>query len=108
MPNKLHLASTLGGPLCGRHLSGHRLQRAQLQDTMIAAGDSASYMAALFPTAGKRPAACRHCARVAGILPPVRRRATPVEGEDNDDNCPVCGEQRCDCAPTFDDEESES
>ncbi len=77
MPSKLHLAKgPKAAPLCGRLLSGHRLQRAQDQATMLSAPWSA------FEAAGAHNLQCRHCLRAAGIIPPISRRAhDPEEGE---------------------------
>lgn len=63
-------------PFCGRQLNNHRDTRSQLHDSVAFAADTSEFVLALNGLGQfKRPSACRHCARVAGMLPPLKRPA---------------------------------
>lgn len=87
MPNKLHL-NLSGKAVCGRQLSNHRTARHQAADTIVLAPSYGAFASAL--TSGDyaneagvmvRAGACRHCARVAKLIPAVTRRQPKI----NDD-----------------------
>lgn len=80
MPSKLHL-NLSSQPACGRQLNNHRQARSQQSDAMLLAP---SYEVFLLALTAPKPKACRHCARAAGLLPPVTRRQ--LEPEDSDEN----------------------
>lgn len=66
-------------PLCGRQLNNHRTSSSQLADLVTYAATADEFMQAL--RAGK---SCRHCARVSGLLPALRRTSRDETGEDSD------------------------
>lgn len=80
--SKLHIpGSDPSRPLCGRQLNNHRDSRAQLSDKVTIAGSYEEYLNGLGN--GK---ACRHCGRVAGLVPKLVRRVREQEVDDEGDS----------------------
>ena len=77
MTKRLHL-NLKGRPACDRQLSLHRAENASQQDTMILAENAEKFMVAL---KAPKPTACRHCARVVGLIPKLTRRQPAAEDE---------------------------
>lgn len=68
-------------PLCGRQLNNHRSARSQDSVNATMAGTLEEYMAALAD--GK---ACRHCGRVAGLVPKLVRQSKDLDSDEGDDS----------------------
>ena len=84
MSGKLHIPGVSGNTtLCGRQLNNHRSARAQDAANATVATSLQQYLDAL-----AQRKACRHCGRVAGILPKlvrVTRNTDSDEGDNSDE-----------------------
>ena len=82
MTSKLHLPGPGSAPLCGRQLNNHRASLQQVADKVQFTSTLEQFGDAL---QGKsREQACRHCARVAGLLPKLVR-GPRFEGDEEDE-----------------------
>lgn len=94
----IHLPSNLdpAKPLCGRVLSRNQPLTLRDQRTMDTSPQTPAEGFAV--ASAKQPRVCRHCQRVAGLLPKLTRPGRDSEGEVEEPwACPECGEEICEC-----------
>ena len=85
--SKLHLPLSQGStldnltvsPYCGRQLNNDRTARSQTASQVSYAANVVEYLQAL--STGK-PGACKHCGRVAGLLPRLTQAARDEQDSD--------------------------
>ena len=79
MSQKLHIPSGFAATACGRQLNNHRDARAQDAANAAIASTTGEYLQALQD--GK---ACRHCGRVAGLVPKLVRVTRNTSDEESE------------------------